>query len=156
MVSLATKLVFESPNHVVLQVLAEGCNSLCIAMINLAAGANAEKSPQQGCLSAQVVTNMVSSTFSVVSSSSRCAGVQDSVQADLAALAVDTEQPESAQFALNFLWLNKNIAVAVDQLFDKVITPSSPLSLPVCPVSPVTSGAGCVCTAACKTPISVL
>lgn len=48
--------------------------------------------------------------------------MQDSVQANLAALAVDTEQPESAQFALNFLWLNKNIAVAVDQLFDKVTT----------------------------------
>lgn len=48
--------------------------------------------------------------------------VQDSVQADLAALAGDTEQPEPPQFALNFLWLNKNIAVAVDQLFDKVTT----------------------------------
>ena len=51
--------------------------------------------------------------------------MQDSIQADLAALAVDTEQPEPAQFALNFLWLNKNIAVAVDQLFDKVMTRSS-------------------------------
>lgn len=59
--------------------------------------------------------------------------MQDSVQADLAALAVDTEQPEPAQFALNFLWLNKNIAVAVDQLFDKVPTLSS--SEPVCSVS---------------------
>jgi len=35
-------------------------------------------------------------------------------------LEVDTEQPEPAQFALNFLWLNKNVAVAVDQLFDNV------------------------------------
>ena len=46
--------------------------------------------------------------------------VQTSVQDALAALEVDTEQPEPAQFALNFLWLNKNIAVAVDQLFDEV------------------------------------
>lgn len=79
--------------------------------------------------------------------------VQDSVQADLAALVVDTEQPESAQFALNFLWLNKNIAVAVDQLFDKVITRSSALSLSVCTVTAATSGAGCICSAACKAPI---
>ena len=27
---------------------------------------------------------------------------------------------ESAQFALNFLWLDKNIAVAVDQVFSQV------------------------------------
>lgn len=47
--------------------------------------------------------------------------LQTTVQDELAALEVDTEQPEPAQFALNFLWLNKNIAVAVDQLFDEVI-----------------------------------
>ena len=48
---------------------------------------------------------------------------------------MDTEQPEPAQFALNFIWLNKNIAVAVDQLFDKVTILSSSLSLPICSIS---------------------
>lgn len=46
--------------------------------------------------------------------------VQDSVEAELAALVVEPEQPDAAQFALNFIWLNQNIAVAVDQLFDNV------------------------------------
>ncbi|KAL3150575.1 hypothetical protein ABBQ32_000385 [Trebouxia sp. C0010 RCD-2024] len=53
------------------------------------------------------------------------------VQDELAALEVETEQPEPAQFALNFLWLNKNIAVAVDQLFDEVTT----IFCTVCPSS---------------------
>lgn len=72
------------------------------------------------------------------------------MQADLAALAVDTEQPEPAQFALNFLWLNKNIAVAVDQLFDKVMTfPSAePANLFSSSVITATTCAGCTsCTA---------
>ena len=46
--------------------------------------------------------------------------MQEAVQAELAALETETEQPDAAEFALNFLWLDKNIAVAVDQLFDKV------------------------------------
>lgn len=45
--------------------------------------------------------------------------MQEAVQAELAALETEAEQPEAAEFALNFLWLDKNIAVAVDQLFDK-------------------------------------
>lgn len=57
--------------------------------------------------------------------------VQTTVQDELAALEVETEQPEPAQFALNFLWLNKNIAVAVDQLFDEVTT----IFCTVCPSS---------------------
>lgn len=40
--------------------------------------------------------------------------------AELAALETETEQPSPAEFTLNFLWLDKNIAVSVDQLFDKV------------------------------------
>ena len=41
--------------------------------------------------------------------------------AELAALETETEQPSPAEFTLNFLWLDKNIAVSVDQLFDKVL-----------------------------------
>lgn len=46
--------------------------------------------------------------------------MQEARQAALAALQKKVEQPAPAQFGLNFLWLDKNIAVAVDQLFDQV------------------------------------
>ena len=47
--------------------------------------------------------------------------MQEQVAAELAALETETEQPGPAQFTLNFLWLDKNIAVSVDQLFDQVV-----------------------------------
>lgn len=42
------------------------------------------------------------------------------MEAELAALETETELPGPAQFTLNFLWLDKNVAVSVDQLFDQV------------------------------------
>lgn len=47
--------------------------------------------------------------------------MQEQIAAELAALETETEQPGPAQFTLNFLWLDKNIAVSVDQLFDQVV-----------------------------------
>ena len=47
--------------------------------------------------------------------------MQEQVAAELAALETETEQPGPAQFTLNFLWLDKNIAVSEDQLFDQVV-----------------------------------
>jgi len=47
--------------------------------------------------------------------------MQEHVAAELAALETETEQPGPAHFTLNFLWLDKNIAVSVDQLFDQVV-----------------------------------
>jgi len=51
---------------------------------------------------------------------------EDSVTAALAALQPEVETPGPLQFALNFLWLQKNVAVAVDQLFDQ--TKKSPVT----------------------------
>ncbi|KAL0034498.1 hypothetical protein WJX79_005458 [Trebouxia sp. C0005] len=51
---------------------------------------------------------------------------EEQVAAELAALETETEQPGPAQFTLNFLWLDKNIAVSVDQLFDQ--TKRSPVT----------------------------
>jgi hypothetical protein len=47
--------------------------------------------------------------------------MQEQIAAELAALETETEQPGPARFTLNFLWLDKNIAVSVDQLFDQVV-----------------------------------
>jgi len=49
-----------------------------------------------------------------------CTILQEAIQAELAALDIETEQPGPAHFTLNFLWLDKNVAVSVDQLFDEV------------------------------------
>lgn len=51
---------------------------------------------------------------------------EEQIAAELAALETETEQPGPAQFTLNFLWLDKNIAVSVDQLFDQ--TKRSPVT----------------------------
>ena len=37
----------------------------------------------------------------------------------MAALQVPVETPAPQNFALNFLWLDKNVAVSVDQLYDQ-------------------------------------
>lgn len=51
---------------------------------------------------------------------------QEDMEAELAALETETELPGPAQFTLNFLWLDKNVAVSVDQLFDQ--TKRSPVT----------------------------
>ena len=51
-----------------------------------------------------------------------CSAMQESVSAALAALQPAVETPGPLQFGLNFLWLEKNVAIAVDQLFEQVLS----------------------------------
>lgn len=45
--------------------------------------------------------------------------MQDGKEAAIAALQTPVETPAPQNFALNFLWLEKNVAVSVDQLYDQ-------------------------------------